>query len=248
MVPYLGDFSEDQSVFVAFNTFDSNDPSASVTITNLADTDIHIHKNDGTTQHASATDVDVQINFDTITGNHMIEIRTTDVFFTTGADYFVRMEGTTVDAATVNAWIAHFSIENRFTNVTKVSGTSQTANDNGLDINTLITQIGTAGAGLTDLGGMSTGMKVEVNAEAKDVIATDTIAELGVGAPSATPTLENAIMLLYMALRNTVNVKTSYTTDAMELTNNAGTVICHKDITDDGSDYAEAEMQSGAST
>lgn len=113
MVPYLGDFSEDQSVFVAFNTFDSNDPSASVTITNLADTDIHIHKDDGTTQHSSATDVDVQIDFDGITGNHMVEIRTTNAFFTTGADYFVRMEGTTVDGATINAWIGHFSIENR---------------------------------------------------------------------------------------------------------------------------------------
>ena len=30
------------------------------------------------------------------------------------------------------------------------------------DINTLITQIGTAGAGLTDLGGMSTGMKAGI--------------------------------------------------------------------------------------
>jgi len=114
MVPYLGDFVEDQSVFVAFNTFSSDDPSASVTITNLADADIHIHKDDGTTQHSSATDVDVQIDFDSITGNHMVEIRTTNAFFTTGADYFVRMEGTTIDAATVNAWIAHFSIENRF--------------------------------------------------------------------------------------------------------------------------------------
>lgn len=113
MVSYLGDFPQDQTVFIAFNTFDSNDPSASVTITNLADTDIHIHKDDGTTQHSSATDVDVQIDFDSITGNHMVEIRTTNVFFTGGADYFVRMEGTTIDGATVNAWIAHFSIENR---------------------------------------------------------------------------------------------------------------------------------------
>lgn len=146
MVPYLGDFPEDQTVFVAFNTFDSNDPSASVTITNLADTDIHIHKDDGTTQHSSATDVDVQIDFDTITGNHMVEIRTTNAFFTTGADYFVRMEGTTVDAATVNAWIAHFSIQNRYMRGTDSAATAtalatvdtvvdgiQTDLDNGTD-------------------------------------------------------------------------------------------------------------------
>jgi len=36
-------------------------------------------------------------------------------------------------------------------NVTQVSGTSQTANDNGADINTLITQVGTAGNGLTSI-------------------------------------------------------------------------------------------------
>jgi hypothetical protein len=44
MVPYLGDFAEDATVYIPFNTFDSNDPSASVTITNLADADIKVHK------------------------------------------------------------------------------------------------------------------------------------------------------------------------------------------------------------
>ncbi len=56
-------------------------------------------------------------------------------------------------------------------NVKEINGTSQTANDNGADINTLITQVGTAGAGLTDLGGMSTGMKAGVEAEATDALA-----------------------------------------------------------------------------
>jgi len=36
-------------------------------------------------------------------------------------------------------------------NVIQVGGTAQTANDNGADLNTLITQIGTAGAGLTNI-------------------------------------------------------------------------------------------------
>ena len=38
----------------------------------------------------------------------------------------------------------------------------------------IATTLGTAGAGLTDLGGMSTAMKAEVNAEALDVLQTDT--------------------------------------------------------------------------
>ena len=36
-------------------------------------------------------------------------------------------------------------------NTTQISGTAQTANDNGADLNTLITQVGTAGDGLTNI-------------------------------------------------------------------------------------------------
>jgi len=45
------------------------------------------------------------------------------------------------------------------TNVTKVSGTAQTANDNGLDINAILVdtaEIGAAGAGLTNIGTIAT--------------------------------------------------------------------------------------------
>ncbi len=104
--------------------------------------------------------------------------------------------------------------------------------------------IGVAGAGLTDLGGMSTGMKGEVNAEVDGALDTS-IAELSQGAPTATPTVRTALMLLYMALRNKTSVQTSGT-DALEINNDAGTIIAKKLITDDGSDYVEAEMTSGA--
>lgn len=67
------------------------------------------------------------------------------------------------------------------------------------------------------------------------------IAELGVAAPSATPTLRTGLMLLYMSLRNKTIVQTSGV-DALEIHNNAGTKIASKLITDDGSDYTEAEM------
>jgi hypothetical protein len=71
-----------------------------------------------------------------------------------------------------------------------------------------------------------------------------TIAELGVGAPVATPTLRTGLMLLYMALRNQTIVQTSGT-DALEIHNDAGTRIAQKLLTDDGADYTEAEMISG---
>ena len=126
MIPYLGDFVEDDVVYMMFNTFSSDDPSASCTITNLANTDVHIHKDDDLTQRNNASGITVSANFDAITGSHMIKIDTNDNtvagFWVTGKDYFVRVEGTTIDGATINAVVGHFSIENRF-----MRGTDQAA-------------------------------------------------------------------------------------------------------------------------
>jgi len=111
-VPYYGDFAEDAMVYIPFNTFDSNDPTASVTITNLADTDIYYHKNGSTTDYSADAATLVTIDFDSITGNHMLAIDTSEnAYFSTGAEISVRMEGTTVDGGTINAFIGSFSIE-----------------------------------------------------------------------------------------------------------------------------------------
>lgn len=111
MTQYYGDFEEDATVYIPFNTFSSDDPAASVTITNLADADVKVHKDGGTTQ--IATDgATVAIDYDSIMGNHLITIDTSaHADYTTGAEYQVRVEGTTVDAATINAWVGSFSIE-----------------------------------------------------------------------------------------------------------------------------------------
>ena len=93
---------------------------------------------------------------------------------------------------------------------------------------------------MTDIGGMSTAMQAEVLAEVNAALDT-AISELGVAAPAATPTMRTGLMLMYMALRNKTVVQTSGT-DALELYNDAGTKICSKALTDDGSDFTEAEM------
>lgn len=118
---YYGDFAEDATVYIPFNTFSSDDPQASVTITNLADADIMVHKDGGTTQ--IATDgATVAINFDSITGNHLITIDTSvHADYSVGSDYLVRIEGTTVDGGTINAWIGSFSIENRSSSLNAVA-------------------------------------------------------------------------------------------------------------------------------
>lgn len=115
MVPYCGDFAEDDTVDIVFNAFTSNDPSASATITNFVNTDVHIHKDLGVSQRNNAAGITVTVDFDGITGNHAIKIDTSDDtvggFWVTGSEYQVRIEGTTVDGATVNAWVGTFSIE-----------------------------------------------------------------------------------------------------------------------------------------
>lgn len=69
------------------------------------------------------------------------------------------------------------------------------------------------------------------------------LAELPQAAPSATPSPRQAIMLPYMALRNEVTVDKV----ALEKTisNDAGTVIAKKTLSDDGTTYTEEEMVSG---
>lgn len=110
----LGDYDTTETVINPFNTFTSDDPSASVTITNLAAADVEIHKDGSTTQRASDNGVTVSINFDGVTGNHIISIdlsdNSDDGYYSAGSRYQVRMEGTTVDGATINAWIGTFSI------------------------------------------------------------------------------------------------------------------------------------------
>ena len=118
---YLGDFTEDVTVYMMFNTYTSDDPSASSTITNFTNTDVHIHKDDGLTQRNNAAGITVSVDFDGITGSHMVKIDTSDDtvggFWVVGHEYFVRIEGTTIDGATINSVIGQFSIENRFNEV-----------------------------------------------------------------------------------------------------------------------------------
>lgn len=76
-----------------------------------------------------------------------------------------------------------------------------------------------------------------INAEVLDVMATDTIAELA-GDPGATPTHRQAIMLLYMALRNKLDV----TATTKEIHNNAGALILQKALTDNDVTYSEGKM------
>lgn len=106
---------------------------------------------------------------------------------------------------------------------------------------TISTEIGTAGAGLTDLGGMSTDMAEAINDEIIDVIYVDTIPELAQGVPAIEPTIATAAMLPYMTLRNEIDI----TNSVKEVHNDAGTIIATKATADDGVTYSEDKMVAG---
>lgn len=112
MTVYFGDFPEDfTGIQIPFNTFDSNDPSGSVTVTNLIASDIYVHK-DGSATPITTDGASIDVDVNAIAGSHMITIDTSvDAAYSTGSEYAVRIEGATVDAGTVNAWVGAFSIE-----------------------------------------------------------------------------------------------------------------------------------------
>lgn len=150
---------------------------------------------------------------------------------------------------TPEAAVDHFYIPNFAygdVNTTHISGTAQTANDNGaalIAIKAVTDAIGATGSGLSAIP-WNAAWDAEVESEVNDALNT-AIAELSQAQPTATPTIRTALMLMYMALRNQLKTQTSGT-DALEIYNDAGTLICKKLISDDGSDYTEAKMTSGA--
>lgn len=118
MLLNLGRVPVNSTLYIPFHTFDSNDPSASVTITGLAVTDIEIYKDGSTTQRSSDAgyallDTD-GIDFDGITGIHGFSIDLSDNtdagFYAADSFYWVVVSAITVDAATINFVAAVFWI------------------------------------------------------------------------------------------------------------------------------------------
>jgi len=114
---YLGDFPADQAINFSFNTNDVDGAS----ITRSVDGTISIYKDnsDGLAFDAtqSTTGITNDEDFDGLTGLHTCCIITTNAWFETGHDYIVVISAATIGGHTVNASIAQFSIENRFTEV-----------------------------------------------------------------------------------------------------------------------------------
>lgn len=109
MAPYLGDIVEDATIRFIWSTNDSDGAS----ITRATDGTVSVYKDLGTTQTVAGVS-DAFEDFDGLTGIHGCSIDTSaDAFYATGSDYTVVLSAATIDSQTVNAVLAHFSIENR---------------------------------------------------------------------------------------------------------------------------------------
>ena len=109
------------------------------------------------------------------------------------------------------------------------------------DIDAILTdtaEIGAAGAGLSDLGGMSTTMKGQVNAEVDTALATTTYAEPS-GVIAATSSLKDKICWLFTLARN----KITQTSTTQTLRNDADDAdIATSTVSDDGTTCTRGEF------
>lgn len=98
-------------------------------------------------------------------------------------------------ASLTQTWSVGARILTAATNITSTGGTTFTQTGDGF------LRMGVAGVSLTDLGGMSTAMKAEVNVEVLDVMDTDTHVELA-GVPAATSTIFDKVNWMFALSRN----------------------------------------------
>lgn len=127
-------------------------------------------------------------------------------------------------------------------NLPAVTDGIQTDLSNGTDglgaLKTLIDTVNTDLSNGTD--GLSA-LKTLIDA-VKSAIDTDTISELAQAIPATNPTLKEALMLLYMALRN----KNNSSATEMGLFNDAGTKIAKSALSDSAGTFTNAKLGSGA--
>lgn len=117
MVPYLGNFAEDETIYIPWHSFDAS--GASVTATGFVVGDLAIYKDGSAIQKTSTNGLTVTTDFDSKTGLHLIAIDTSNDtgdagFWVTGSDYLVAVDAVTVDGQSVRFWVGQFSIENRY--------------------------------------------------------------------------------------------------------------------------------------
>lgn len=108
---YLGDFAAGSIVDFKWNAFSGLGGS----ITRATNGSIRIYKGNSVTQRSSASGITDSEDFDSLTGLNHVRIDLADDadpgFYAAGSEYQVVLQGAVIDGQTINAVLAHFSIE-----------------------------------------------------------------------------------------------------------------------------------------
>lgn len=110
MTMWLGDFAVGATVDFMW----SSNGADGASITRSTNGTINVYKGNGTTQStAGVTDTE---DFDSLTGIHHCRITTASdgTFYAAANNFTVVLSGATIDGKSVNAVLAHFSIQNRY--------------------------------------------------------------------------------------------------------------------------------------
>lgn len=120
MSVYLGDIVKGGKVQVKPDFTNKN--GASTNPTNHGT--VHVYRGNELLNETQVGVVYTNAPVDGLAGHAMVEVTTSDVFYTEGQNYSIVLKGAVIDGETVNKTIGYFSIENRASNVTHWSGTA----------------------------------------------------------------------------------------------------------------------------
>ncbi len=133
-------------------------------------------------------------------------------------------------SAPTNFSVMDISVTTGRVHVDQVSGTLQTGNDNGADLNTLVTRV------------PDTISLANINAEVLDVHDTDTVTLPGQVAPPLAPTEREMLSWIYKVMRN----RTDQTSSLWQLyADNESTVDAKATVSDDATTAVKQEIVTG---
>lgn len=184
-----------------------------------------------------------QADLDTITGPDGVTLATVQPLYAPNV-VVPDVAGTlaTYDPPSVSEMTSAFT-EIKGTSWASGTDTLEHIRDKQTDIGTDTGQIGAAGAGLTDLGGMSSAMQTEVNNQVVDVLKTDTVAEPTQTTPPTAPTMEEMMKYVYFRMMN----KNEETATEHSVYDVAGTTkVIKADVSDSAGVLTKAAFVSGA--
>lgn len=253
---------------------DNTDGDTEEDLLTIAYTDVLLSKNFGTPTPKNETTPASHVS----NGRYAVPINTTDTGTIGILNLFIHVSGAlyvemNFEILPANVYDSRFGTDYLQVDTVQVSGTAQTANDNGADINDIkvvTDNIPDSGA-MTSIANESTlivtgavvdSIKIDtgtnipadiaalndlsasdVNAEMVDVLSVDTYAEPGQGTPPATASVAAKIGYLYKSFRN----KKSNNGTEERLYNDAGDTVDQKaTVSDDGTTATKGAYVSGA--